>query len=326
MTEAIDWDQQIGRRLRLRDLHVFFTVVQRGSMAKAATQLGVSQPTISETIADLEHALGVKLFDRSPRGVTPTMYGHALLRRGLMAFDELRQGLRDIEYLADPGVGEVRIGCVESIAAAILPPAVQSFYERHPNIILDVEQVATPTFEFPQLRERRLDLVLARLVRPPSEDGADDELDVEILFTDEIVVAAGANSPWAQRSSLDIAELIDEPWLLTAPGTWNYKVIMDAFSAKDLPMPRVVARTFSVPLRTTLLADGPFITALPASVLRFNADRLSLKQLPLALPTRPWPVAVVTLKGRTLSPVVELFIDHIRAFTRAATQTGESGV
>lgn len=317
MTEPIDWDQHIGRRLRLRDLHVFFTVVQRGSMAKAAAQLGVSQPTVSETIADLEHALGVKLFDRSRRGVTCTMYGRALLKRGLMAFDELKQGLRDIEHLADPGIGEVRIGCVESIASAILPPAVQSFYERHPGIVLDVEQVATPTFEFPRLRERLVDLVLARLVRPPSEDGADDDLDVEILFNDEIVVAAGANSPWAQRSTIDIAELADEPWILTAPGTWNHTVVMEAFRASGLATPRIVARTFSVPLRTALLADGPFITALPASVLRFNTDRFALKALPLALPPRPWPVAVVTLKGRTLSPVAELFIDHIRAFTRA---------
>lgn len=316
MPEPVDWDDRIGRRLRLRDLHVFLTVVQRGSMAKAAAQLGVSQPTISETVADLEHALGVKLFDRSPRGVTCTMYGQALLKRSQTAFDELKQGIRDIEYLADPHVGEVRLGCVESIAAAILPPAARSFYERHPGIVLEVEQVATPTFEFPQLRERRLDLVLARLPRPQAP--ADDDLNVETLFNDEIVVAAGASSRWAKRRKIDIAELAEEPWILTAPGTWNYNVVVDAFRAKSLPAPRIVARTFSVPLRTMLLADGPFITALPASVLRYNADRLALKTLPLELPLRPWPVAVVTLKGRTLSPVVELFIDHLRVFTQAA--------
>src|SRR5215472_14825010 len=99
MSRRIDWEGQIGRQLRLRDLHAFFTVVQCRSMAKAAVQLGVSQPAVSKVVADLEHALGVRLFDRSPQGVEPTAFGRALLRRSLVAFDELKQSIRDIEFL-----------------------------------------------------------------------------------------------------------------------------------------------------------------------------------------------------------------------------------
>src|SRR5215468_9950580 len=106
MARKIDWDTQIGRRLRLRDLHLFFAVVQRGSMAKAATHLGISQPAVSEVIADLEHTLGVRLFDRRSQGVELTIYGRALLNRGETAFDELKQAIRDIEFLADPSKGE----------------------------------------------------------------------------------------------------------------------------------------------------------------------------------------------------------------------------
>ena len=73
MAETVDWERHIGRRLRLRDLHVFAKVVHLGSMAKAAAQMRVTQPAVSQVIADLEHALGVSLLDRSPRGVTPTM-------------------------------------------------------------------------------------------------------------------------------------------------------------------------------------------------------------------------------------------------------------
>jgi DNA-binding transcriptional LysR family regulator len=90
MVRKINWDNQFGRRLKLRDLHVFFTVVQAGSMARAAAQLGVSQPTVSETIADLEDSYGVRLLDRSSRGVEPTIYGMALHRRCVAAFDELK--------------------------------------------------------------------------------------------------------------------------------------------------------------------------------------------------------------------------------------------
>src|SRR5215471_15082071 len=110
MPRKLDSDSQIGRRLSLRDLHLFFTVVERGSMAKAAAQLGISQPNVSEVIADLEHTLGARLFDRRPRGVEPTLFGKALLKRTRAVFDELRQGVRDIEFLSDPGIGEVRIG------------------------------------------------------------------------------------------------------------------------------------------------------------------------------------------------------------------------
>src|SRR5919202_5076381 len=110
MARKIDWENQIGRRLSLRDLHVLSTVVQRGSMAKAAAQLGVSQPAVSEVIADLEYTLGVRLLDRSPQGVEPTIYGRALLKRSTVAFDELKQGIKEIEFLSEPSACELRIG------------------------------------------------------------------------------------------------------------------------------------------------------------------------------------------------------------------------
>src|SRR5215470_18860533 len=110
---AEHWDTRIGKRLRLRDLHVLLTVVERRSMAKAAQHLAVSQPAVSKAISDLEHTLGVQLLDRGPRGVEPTDYGRALIKRGIAVFDELRQGVKDIEFLSDPTAGELRIGAGE---------------------------------------------------------------------------------------------------------------------------------------------------------------------------------------------------------------------
>src|ERR1700716_4350395 len=133
MAKVIEWERQIGRRLRLRDLSVFFTVVEYGSMAKAGAKLGVSTSSISQVIATLEHALGVRLLDRSPKGVVTTPYGEALLARGRVAFDELRQGIRDIEFIADPRAGELRIGCPESIAAGFLVPVLERFSREHPR-------------------------------------------------------------------------------------------------------------------------------------------------------------------------------------------------
>src|SRR5262250_3282453 len=110
MGDAMQMSDRIGRRIRLQDVHVLMAVVQAGSMGKAARHLNTSQPNISKSIADLEQALGVRLLDRHRQGIEPTEYGRALLHGGAAVFDELRQTVKNIEFLADPAAGEVRIG------------------------------------------------------------------------------------------------------------------------------------------------------------------------------------------------------------------------
>ena len=314
MVKAIKDESYIGRRIRLRDLHVFFTVTQRGSMAKAASDLGITQPAVSRVIAGLEHALGVRLLDRSSQGVEATTYGRALLKRGGVAFDELKQAIRDIEFLANPNVGEVRIGCPESIAAAILPPVIERLYRQHPGVVPIVGEVATPSTDFSELRTRKVDLIIARL---SSHGQFVDDMNVEILFDDSVVVAAGAQSRLGRRRKIDLADLVDEPWILTEPSTWNYEIVAEAFGELGLKLPKISLMTLSVHLRTNLLANGSFVTVLPRSVVNLYAQRFSLKVLPVDFPARPWPVAVVTLKNRTPSPVVELFVEHLRAFAKS---------
>jgi DNA-binding transcriptional LysR family regulator len=236
-----------------------------------------------------------------------------MLERSLAAFDELKQGIRTIEFLADPKVGELRVGCAESVAAAILPPIIQRFSQQYPRVSVQVELLVTPTLELPELHDRSLDVVLARIVRPLANES--DDLNVEILFHDELVVAAGFQSSWNCRRKIDLAELVNEPWILTPPNSWNHKILTEAFQARGLEMPRACLTTFSINLRANLLTMDRFITTFPSSVLRFNANRFSVKVLPVDLPVRAWPIAIVTLKNRTLSPVVQLFVDHVRAFT-----------
>ena len=319
MKKGIDWEGRIGRRLRLRDLHVLLAVVQSGSMAKAAVALGVSQPVVSEAIADLEAAIGVRLVDRSRRGVTPTLYGEAILARSRIVFDELRQGIRDIEFLAEPALGEVRIGCPESLAIGVLPPIIDAFSRRYPHVRFQVTQVNTlnPRLEFPELRERKLDVVLARVVETPGDVGFADDLSVERLIDDHLLVAAGASSRWAARRQIKLAELADAAWILPA-NSWNSRRVEEAFAAIGAKMPDVIVDTFSVALRNQLLATGRFVTAMPASTLNTQARDAHLKVLPVALPNKPWPIVMVTLKERTLGPAANHFIACARAVTRRA--------
>jgi DNA-binding transcriptional LysR family regulator len=323
MAPKIDWESQIGRRLRFRDLHVLSVVVECGSMAKAAAQLGVAQPSISEVIADLEHALGVRLLDRSPKGIEPTVYATALLKRSLVAFDELKQGVRDIECLADPTVGEFRIGCPESVASSALPAIIERLAAKYPRVMPHVEAGPTDAM-IGDLLDRKLDLVIARGRPTLADPSIMDRLSVEVLFRDELVVAAGLQSRWGGRRKIKLSELKDEPWILSAPGTWNHSVIVDAFRALGLGLPRIALNTLSIHLRINLLATGPYITVFPLSVLQNYGNRFSLKALPIDFPSRPWPVTIVTLRHRTLSPVVERFIDCAREVAKPFTLSGRT--
>src|ERR1700738_2264468 len=108
------------RRLKLRDLDILLVVVQRGSMAKAAAELAISQPAVSKAIADMEYTLGLRLLDRTRRGIEPTTYGRVLIKRGMTIFDELKQAAQELDFLADPTVGELRIRSSERLAAGLV--------------------------------------------------------------------------------------------------------------------------------------------------------------------------------------------------------------
>ena len=318
MGNTLDWGVRIGLRVRLRDLHALAAVVQSGSMAKGAKELGVTQSAVSQMIADLEAALQVRLLDRSSRGVVATIYGNVLLRRSRAALDELKHGIQEIEFLTDSATGQVRVGCPESISSAVLPAIAKLFFLRCPKAVLDVDDVNFGMLA--PLLERKIDLVIARGGRGFAKQDFPDDLDVKLLFEDELVVAAGSGSRWFNRRKVDLADLVSERWILTAPGIWNYMLVSEAFRARGLTVPTISMRTLSVHLRANLVATGDFITTLPRSVVHLYSARFGLKALPIDFPVRPWPVSLITLKNRTLSPVAERFIEC--AYEVAKTMDG----
>jgi DNA-binding transcriptional LysR family regulator len=300
----VDWADRIGRRIRLRDLHIVLAVAEHGSMARASAHLAISHPVVSKTITDLEHTLGVRLFDRNPQGVELTAFGQALLRCGVTVFDEMRQGLKQIEFLADPDAGELRIGCPEAVIAGLLPPILERFSHQYPRIRLHVVHANTALLQFQELRERNVELLIARTQTPL----LDHELVVETLFEEPFVAVAGHQSQWARRRNMELAELIAEPWVLppydSAPGS----LIFDIFRASGLQPPIAHVVTLSVQLTTTLVSTGRFVGLLPSSVAKFSGGGATLKRLPLKLPPEWVPMNIITVKNRTLSPLAKLFI------------------
>ena len=298
---------RIGRPIKLQDLHVLMAVVQTGSMNKAAVLLNTGQSAISRSIAELEHAVGVRLLDRNPQGVEPTQYGRALLDGGAAVFDDLRQALKTIEFLADPTAGEVRIGSSALLAASFVSAVVERLSSRYPRITFHLVTGHVEAMHR-ELSERNVDFLIARRFGPI----ADERLDFEFLFDDSFVVAAGVHHPCARRRKIELAELVNEAWVLPPPGSVIASVVMEAFRTRGLDYPRTTVVTESSEVRTSLLATGRFVTIFPTSALRFSARSLEVKTLPVELPMARLPNGIVVPKTRALSPVAQLFIDCAR--------------
>src|ERR1700727_4007503 len=184
----MDWSDRVGRRIRLRDLHVVLAVAECGSMSKAATQLAISHPVVSKTISDLERTLGVRLFDRTSQGVELTTYGQALLKCGVNVFDDMRQGLKQIEFLTDPTSGDLAVGCPEIMNAGIMPAISERLLRQTPGVRLQVVHADIALLQFNLLRERKVELLIGRMPDPFVED----DLVSEPLLQKPFVRAPGA--------------------------------------------------------------------------------------------------------------------------------------
>jgi DNA-binding transcriptional LysR family regulator len=296
--------------MKLHDLHVLMAVVQTGTMGKAAVLLNTTQPAISKSVADLERAVGARLLDRSPRGVLPTACGRALLDGGSAAFDELRQAVKNIEFLADPTAGEVRVGSIAPLAASFLSAVVDGLSQRYPRIVFHVEAAQMETLSR-ELSERNLDLLIA----PRLETATADQFDFESLYKQRFVVVAGIKSPWAKRRRIELAELVNELWTLPPPDRALGPLYQKVFRASGLDYPNASVVTASPEIRLSLLGTGRFLSVFPAAAPGVLTGHI--KVLPVDLPTTLVPVGIVTLKNRTLSPVAQLFIKRARDVAKA---------
>jgi DNA-binding transcriptional LysR family regulator len=307
----MQWSDRIGRRIKLRDMHILLAVARSGSMGKAAAELAMSQPAVSKAVSDLEHTIGLRLLDRSPQGIEPTLYGEALLRCGTVVFDDLKQGVKELEFLSDPTVGELSIGCPEPLAAGFVAAVIDRFAGKYPKVQFNVVTADSVTLHRRELAQRNIEIALGYMFAPfPAQ-----HTNVEILFDDRWVLMVAADSPWARKRRLTLAQLIGEPWVLPPPDSAvGGNIIADGFRAAGVEPPPATVFTFSLPLHRRLLATGRYLTALPGSMLHYGAT--SLRGLAVEFPVPPRAVAIMTLKNRTLSPLAERFIDCTRELAK----------
>jgi len=298
--------KRVERRLKLRDLRILISVVEAGSMSKAANMLATSQPAVSRAIADLEHSFGVRLLDRDSQGIVPTPYGRALLKRSIAVFDELSLGVKDVQSLADPAAGEVRIAASLAPAIGFVPEVILRVNRLYPRIVC---RLTTGEAEgvFRKLDDREADMAFVFLTSAVDED----RMEAEALFrSGPLVIVTGAKSAVARRRNLRLSDLMNEPWALPEPeNQFSYDRV---FQTEGLQPPKLAVIADSIPVRLTLAARGHFLTMIPEHFLRFYGSGMPLKALPIRLPSARYDIGVVTLKNRTLTSAANIFISSAR--------------
>lgn len=303
----MDWSDRIGRRLKPRDLHVLLAIAETGSMAKAATLLACSRPVVSRTVADLEAMLGVTLLDRTAHGVEPTSYGKALLSRSRAVFDELRKSVKEIEFLSDPGAGEVRFGCIEPLMAGIGAAAISRLSSQYPRLVFHT-QTGNADVQVQLLRSRTCEVSISRRrTGLPEQDMEEEE-----LFSEPLRIVAPIDSPWIKRRRLAISDLYDERWILAPHEAEPGSPLFEGFRAAGLGVPPATIFSYSLSLRYSLLAAGSFITAVPGSAIEFGPMRKFLAVLPVELSMWSRPVVLMTLKDRSRTPATEALMSCVR--------------
>jgi DNA-binding transcriptional LysR family regulator len=244
-----------------------------------------------------------------------------MLSRSNAAFDELRQGVKDIEFLSDPTAGEVRIGTTPPLAASFVSAVIDRLGRRYPRIVLHVA-IDSGEGQRASLSERRVDLLVFRDHRTID----DETLNFESLFESPYVVVAGEKSPWTRQRRIELGDLVDEMWAL--PGAPNEfgKFVVNAFRASGLAVPRATVVATAIELRANLLRTGRYLSIVPEFWLQFPVRHPFIRKLPVKLPIPSGPIGIFTLKNRMLNPAAQLFIDCAREVAKpiAASRRAKS--
>jgi DNA-binding transcriptional LysR family regulator len=242
----------------LRQLRYFVTVAEESNLTRAARRLHIAQQSLSQQIRTLEAQLGVTLFERSTRGVELTAVGAVLLREARPVLAQAERAVEAVRRAARGEQGELRVGFLSTVANYFMPPVVRAFRERHPAVTLHTEDVPIAAL-VAGLRDGTLD---AGLSRPPLVD----DLATEVVLREPVAAVLPEGHPLADRAELTLADLADEPWVLTPRASWPpWHRSYDEDFARAGYRPRVVQRGTTPQGLLALVAAGVGVTRLTLS-------------------------------------------------------------
>jgi DNA-binding transcriptional LysR family regulator len=291
----------------MRHLVLLAELGRHGSILHAAEAAHLTQPAASKLLAELEHALGVLLFERLPRGVQATRYGEVMVRRAGAALAEMDAAHQEVMVLQSGLSGRVEVGTVMTPATGLLPEAIKRLKQTHAGVQVSVT-VDTSKLLIQQLRAGELDLVIGRIL--DAESAA--ELHFEPITDEPHSLIARAGHPLTGRSDLRLEELVRGAWIMPTYGSILRDRLTALFLSHGLDQPSETVETSALPVITNLLIGSDMVVALPQELVQPYLDAGLLAVLPFELGLRMDVYGIVTRKRHQLSPGAEATLQTVR--------------
>ncbi|MFN3723402.1 MAG: LysR family transcriptional regulator [Paracoccaceae bacterium] len=293
--------------LKMTHLRLLAHLAETRRITAAADQIGVSQPTASRLITEIEDILGQPIHERLGRGIALTVVGEALAKRARRILAELQEATVEVSGLASGDSGHLRLGSVTAPALSLMLPALRTLRLTHPNITADVT-VAPSALLCQELRAGHLDLVLGR----PSEPRDREEFDVEPLGTEPVALLVRQGHPLAGRRDIALADLMRFDWVMPADTSPLGKAVTHAFRTHGMPPPRQSLTTASFLLTLTMVRQTNAIAPLARAVTDiFAGPDGGYGTLDTPLDIDVGSYGLMTRQGQARTPALSRVIDQI---------------
>jgi DNA-binding transcriptional LysR family regulator len=305
---AVTLDSVLINRLRMKQLALLCSLDSSHNLHQAAEMIHVSQPSATKMLQEIERAFGFEIFERHPRGITPTDLGREVLRYATQTLSELEHFANDLTIKRGGGYGHLVIGAIMAAAPDLLAHAVLRLKSRHPLIQVQILGETSDQI-LPMLEQRKLDLAVGRFSSPLQHN----LFDFEELKREKLIFVARAGHPLCQREKLELYDLADWPWTLQPLPNPTRILLEKEFSAHGMATPANTVECSSIFAILQLLQYGDSVALIPEPVVRDHLRAKLLCKIPLQIDGQLPVFGILTRRGSALRPTAQAFIDALRA-------------
>lgn len=295
----------VRTRLKTRQLLLLAAMEEEGNVRCAAEILGMTQPAASRLLKELEDVLEVRLFDRTPHGMHPTLYGEVMIRHARMVLSNLSQAHDEIAALRAGLVGQVQIGAIAAAAATMVPLAIARVKASYPQLQIWL-QVETSDVMLPLVAQGHLDIMVGRVLERQGQ--FKDAVRYEPIAEEPLCVVVRPGHPLASASTLTMADIVSEGWVLHPPGSVLRHRFDMVFSQIGLAAPDNVVNTNNIVAISGILLQSDMLAVMPEEVARQYEEFGTLKRLAIELPCRMDAFGIITRQTRLLSPAATVVL------------------
>lgn len=316
----IEITDRVLSRLKLKQLRLLIAIAHRSSILHAARDLNISQSSATKLLQDLEHDFDAPLFERTNRGVVPTVFGEALVRRSKLVMAQISHAAQELDDIHQGAGGRIQVGTLLAASAILLPRAIAMLHQQRPNVSVTIRE-GTNDVLMPALRDGDLDLVVGRL--PEFRHRSD--LVQERLVDEMVCIVAGPDHRLASRPEVAFADLAEYDWILPPHGTTLRRQIEQEFSDRNLPEPNCAVESLSFLTNRSLLISTDLIGALPFHVVEDEIKNGKLAILGCEMKRTAGPIGVSYRHAGAMSPAAGNFLNLLRevaAETESAFRSG----